>query len=247
MKVIFIDYDGTLVTDDKTVTPRTLDALKRAEKAGYEIVICSGRTKDYVARIRRDLGVGRYVIFNNGAGIYDCIDWKVVEHTPIAPESIHMLCDLAIKYQNVYLDLSPLSTQICLQCYHLDAMKKLEADLAAVPSISIGNKHKALAEEGFPEAKLFYFFDINAKGVSKGYGVERFREIFHVARENTIGIGDGENDIHMLNACGYKVAMGNGLDKIKKIADEVVDSNNNDGVAKYIESLVDKGARGGDN
>lgn len=239
MKYLFIDFDGTLRTDDKRVTKRTINALKLAEKKGYELVICTGRTKDYAARIRADVGVGRYVIFNNGGGIYDCQKWNVVHTNSINTESIHMLCDLAIKYQNVYLEIQPLLTQVNLQSYNLDTIHLLEGELKDIPLIGVGNRHKALADPEFLKQDLYYY-DINAEGVSKGKGVENFCKIFKVDRADTIGIGDGENDIPMLRSCGYGVAMGNAIKQLKEIADFIADTNNNDGVAKFVESLVDK-------
>jgi hypothetical protein len=53
-----------------------------------------------------------------------------------------------------------------------------------------------------------------------------------------IGIGDNFNDIPLLNACGYKVAMENAPDEVKQIADEVIPSFNTEGVAVFVEGIL---------
>ena len=54
----------------------------------------------------------------------------------------------------------------------------------------------------------------------------------------TIAMGDGENDIPMLNICGLSVAMGNAMENVKKNVDYITDTNKNDGVAKAIRKFV---------
>ncbi|MGV2686932.1 HAD hydrolase family protein, partial [Clostridium perfringens] len=60
----------------------------------------------------------------------------------------------------------------------------------------------------------------------------------HIPSEEIMCIGDSENDISMLKFAGLGVAMGNGLQLVKDIADFVTDTNDNDGVAKAIEKFV---------
>ena len=71
----------------------------------------------------------------------------------------------------------------------------------------------------------------------KGQGVKKFCEMFNISRENRISIGDAFNDLSMFDACGYNVAMGNALKDLKDKADFITDTNNNDGVAKVLETL----------
>ena len=59
--------------------------------------------------------------------------------------------------------------------------------------------------------------------------------------EDAVAIGDGENDIGILDLCGYAVAMDNAFDIVKQHADEVTDSNNDDGVANWLEKTYLQG------
>lgn len=80
--------------------------------------------------------------------------------------------------------------------------------------------------------------EIMPKGISKGNGVKILGEIYGISPEETICIGDNENDISMIKYAGFGVAMGNGTNDIKIAADYVTDTNDNDGVAKAIEKIL---------
>lgn len=75
-------------------------------------------------------------------------------------------------------------------------------------------------------------------GASKGRAVEVLAGFYDLKREEIMCIGDNENDISMLQYAGMGVAMRNGENKVKEIADYVTDTNNDDGVAKAIEKFV---------
>jgi Cof subfamily protein (haloacid dehalogenase superfamily) len=81
-------------------------------------------------------------------------------------------------------------------------------------------------------------FEIMSKGISKGNSVKMLGDIYGISPEETICIGDNENDISMIEYAGFGVAMGNATDGLKAAADNVTDTNDNDGVAKAIEKIV---------
>lgn len=83
-------------------------------------------------------------------------------------------------------------------------------------------------------------FEVMVGTTSKGNAVAHLADTFNINPEEVMCIGDSENDISMLKFAGVSVAMGNGLQMVKDIADFVTDTNNNDGVAKAIEMFVFK-------
>lgn len=84
----------------------------------------------------------------------------------------------------------------------------------------------------------FTGIEVNAKGVSKGNAARFLANYYNFKREEVMCIGDNENDISMIEYAGLGVAMGNGIDKIKKIADYVTDTNENDGVSKALKKFI---------
>lgn len=81
-------------------------------------------------------------------------------------------------------------------------------------------------------------FEVMCKGVSKGRGVEILANYYNIPREDIICVGDNENDLSMIEYAGLGVAMGNAEDDIKKAAQYVTSSNDEDGVAEVIEKFI---------
>lgn len=80
--------------------------------------------------------------------------------------------------------------------------------------------------------------EISKKGCNKGSGLVHLAEILGISKEEIIVFGDADNDKEMFQQAGYSVAMENGLEAMKKMADYVTASNREDGVAKAIETLI---------
>lgn len=81
-------------------------------------------------------------------------------------------------------------------------------------------------------------FEIMKAGVNKRTGVEELAAMYGVDMENVMAFGDYHNDMPMIRAAGFGVAMGNALEEVKACADYVTDTNDNDGVAQAIERFV---------
>ena len=80
--------------------------------------------------------------------------------------------------------------------------------------------------------------EINKEGTNKGLGLLQLGKSLGISREEIMACGDGGNDVEMLKEVGFAVAMANGSDPVKKAADFVTVSNDEDGVAKAIERFV---------
>jgi hypothetical protein len=124
--------------------------------------------------------------------------------------------------------------------YNYDLIKNMEPDVLAIPNVYISNRHKSLIDPGYNRQHISeIYYDIVPKGTSKGSGIIKLCEHLGIPKENRIAIGDDINDISMFEQCGYIVAMGNALPKIKEMADFVTADNNNDGVAEFLLALID--------
>jgi Cof subfamily protein (haloacid dehalogenase superfamily) len=87
-------------------------------------------------------------------------------------------------------------------------------------------------------SSMYNNFEVMKKRVSKGRAVEILAGFYNLNREEVMCIGDNENDISMIKYAGMGVAMGNGEEYVKELADFVTDTNDNDGVAKAIEKFI---------
>lgn len=264
-KAIFIDVDGTLRNDNKKITERTLITLKKVKELGYEPILCTGRPCDYAEKLNQEINGSQYIIYNNGAGIYDGGNKNILYENPMNTESILALYSFAnienirfilacngtryvnrIKHpdEEILFDL-PLESfliknkpiAVTIASSDFDIVKNMKNQIDNVKSIKIINQHKSLVDSNFPREGTIYY-DIVDENSSKGEAIKHFCEIFNISKENRIAIGDDYNDISMFNECGFKVAMGNALPGIKEIADYVTNDNNNDGVANFLEEKI---------
>jgi hydroxymethylpyrimidine pyrophosphatase-like HAD family hydrolase len=241
MKYVFIDLDGTLFNNKKGISAANLSALEKAKSKGIVPVICSGRCLEKI----ENLGLGiDFFIFNNGAGIWDCKRKKIVYKCCMRPESCAAIRDIGVDiYHNLLVyEIEGEVVQMIPLCMDANDMRKIIARVKKIPHVSVPNQSKSLTDPNFPADDLIayggFFCDINDENCSKGNGILKFAEIYKVKKEDCIAIGDDMNDLTMFDACGYNVAMGNAIKPLKERADFVTDTNENDGVAKFLEKLI---------
>lgn len=84
------------------------------------------------------------------------------------------------------------------------------------------------------------FCDIANIDSNKGNAVKKLLEILNIKKEETIAIGDDINDLSMFEQVGYKVAVDNAIDIVKENADEITLSNDEEGVAVFLDKILEK-------
>jgi hydroxymethylpyrimidine pyrophosphatase-like HAD family hydrolase len=85
------------------------------------------------------------------------------------------------------------------------------------------------------------FSDIIPNGVNKMVGIEKMIERLGITKDEVAAFGDGGNDIEMIESVGWGIAMGNACDELKRVAKFTTDDIDNDGLAKAVGILVEKG------
>jgi Cof subfamily protein (haloacid dehalogenase superfamily) len=110
----------------------------------------------------------------------------------------------------------------------LDLEESCDNIVSKIESIEGISSYKSLATS----------FDVMEEGVSKGNAIKELNRIFGISKEETIAVGDNENDMSMIIYSGLGVAMGNAIDQVKAVADYVTDDNENDGFYTMIEKNV---------
>ena len=109
-----------------------------------------------------------------------------------------------------------------------------EIDILPVPHTS----EKKLIVDGEEKIIRYSYADISAKGANKWTAVEYLANKLGIKKNEIIAIGDNINDMHMIYNAGLGVAMSNGSPYVKKVANKVAPSNDNDGVAQIVEKYV---------
>lgn len=264
-KIIFIDIDGTLRNKNKEITQRTKKAIKNVVDKGIIVVLASGRPRKYTQNVNKEAGASQYIISSNGGNVYDCKERKNLYTNVMDKQAILEIYKLANKenirlMMNVgegrvvtklkYIDNSERELKedinkfvqendVC-QCVISDSdyekVKQLRDKVAKLKNVEIKYQTKTLLDETLPIAEATTF-DVANTNTSKGNAAKRLCNILNIDLKDAIAIGDDENDIKMLQAVGLSIAMENATDKVKKYADKVIKSNEEDGVAIFLEQF----------
>lgn len=264
-KLIVVDIDGTLVNDEKKITPKTRDALISAIKAGHEVMIASGRPSHGIRAEAEILGFDKFgglLSAYNGGEIYDFKNKKVLASHPIAYELAKEICDFAknldlvlmIPKDNYILAKNPDNYYVQREARVCGMDIKVVDDLGLSLDFSPNKLLFAQDPERIdqPARMLFekfgdrtaqvkstrFFYEIMPLGLSKGSSILEACKIFGIDKEDVIVFGDEMNDMSMFEVAGTGVAMGNAVDPIKKLAAYVTKSNNEDGIAFYLENFL---------
>lgn len=262
IKMITIDLDGTLLRSDGSVSDRTVRTLQAARDKGVVVVIATGRMYQTARPYGERLGLGDSPLLLFAGGLIETLESKKILFQQVIPrEWAQELADLARRrgwQLQTYIDdvlraarddewirdyerITHSKACICGDdFYHVqgDCNKLLSRgghdDLVA---------RKALIEKTFPGRfnVLFSaptFLEIMPQGVDKGEGIRRLGELYGIGTDEIMALGDSQNDLDMLKAAGFPVAMANAAEEVKAAAAYVTASNDDDGVAAAVEKFV---------
>lgn len=264
-KAIFIDIDGTLRDSNRNLSQRTIDTIKRASESGILVILCSGRPRKYTEEISKKCFASNYIITSSGGNIYDYEQNKVLYVNIMNKEALIKLYEIA-NPQNVRFIMNVGEGRVVNKVKHPDQEQKLEQDIKdfvysndvvqctiadsdfdkiknlipkieEVENVEIKNRHKSLLDIRFKDDKTV-FCDIANINSNKGNAVKKLLEILNISKDDTIAIGDDNNDLSMFEQVGYRVAVDNAIDIVKEKADEITLSNDEDGVAVFLEKML---------
>lgn len=264
-KLIAVDIDGTLTNSRKEITPRTRHALLEAQARGKRVIIASGRQPLGIYPIAEDLMLERYkgfIMSYNGGKIISCEDNRTIINRLFPREylsdivnvlkdtniTIITFDDKRIFADNKVNDYTYVECEVCktemITCDDFLGTVKFDFNkiLLAGEPLELDQCQEVLRKRYDGLLDIYksapYFLEIMPLGISKGSMLPLLLEQLGVDREELIAFGDNYNDMTMIGYAGMGVAMANGEDEIKKIANYVCESNDEDGVAKTIEKFL---------
>ncbi len=259
IKMIFIDIDGTLYNSEKQVTEYTKNVLNKVKNKGIYVVLCSGRPNKDVREISKDVDASKYVISSNGAFVYNYVDDIDIFESVMEKENLEKmwtLCENEKKWEliieskeQVYINelIFRRRPERFIKIDKIDDIsnKKIFQMVINIEESGEYNKVKEILEKerkiwtpNYGVGEKCSFFDINNKDIDKGIGIQHLIKNLGIKKEETIGFGDGINDYEMFRECGTGVAMGNAKEELKNTADYITFTNDEDGVAKFIEEYI---------
>ncbi|MEU4209500.1 HAD family hydrolase [Streptomyces sp. NPDC026206] len=257
--LIVSDLDGTLLDSRTRVSERTRAAVRAVQQAGHTFVIATARPVRDVRPIAEALGRTVIAVCGNGSIAYDFGREEVLDHRPIGQAEARIaLKALSGGLPGVRLGAERWPDLLLEEGFALDPVYCREALRVASLGTELdergfgklivqadGTAHDyhgavaALLPTGY-EVTLSsgQFCEVTRAGVDKATGLERLAGRLGLGDADTVAFGDMPNDLPMFAWAGRSVAVANAHADVLRAADEVTGSNDEDGVARYLERLA---------
>ncbi|QQR79105.1 MAG: HAD family phosphatase [Candidatus Moraniibacteriota bacterium] len=249
-KAIIFDLDGTAI--DSPVQKLPTESLKQAIRAAQERYFLSsatGRVWSFAKPVLQALGLTDPCIISAGTQICNPVTGNILWQKNIDPSALVQVVSIFCEYPEWKLlfndgteedyfhgGVFPKDFSTPDPVYFLEQVfvpDTLAAELFGKLS-SIAGITCVMVVSQKPGLKDLHIVNSEA---TKEQAVAQLLGILGSSKDDAIGIGDGHNDMHLFNAVGYRVAMGNAIPELKNVSDEIIGSVKEDGLARYLRSL----------
>ncbi|WP_291102962.1 MULTISPECIES: Cof-type HAD-IIB family hydrolase [unclassified Flavobacterium] len=262
-KMLVLDMDDTLLTDDHKISRENREMLFKAQEMGVYVILASGRPTPAMIAYAKDLHLdvnNSYMISYNGAVITDLKEDKILFEQTLTQEQIHALYDYSVKSKthiityldgkvvsetdseyidielnitglehNKVLDFKDVVKSSVIKCILLEEpsyLKQVEKDLKEVmPHLSICMSKP-------------FFLEVAQNGIDKASSIKFLAEKLNIHQSEIIAVGNAGNDLAMVEYAGLGVWVDNVDPELRHLADVIVASNNDHGVAEVVRRFI---------
>ncbi|MCA1031031.1 Cof-type HAD-IIB family hydrolase [Bacillus timonensis] len=262
--LIALDLDGTLLKDDKTISERSLAAIRKAKAAGHVVMIATGRPYRLSSMYYKQLQLTTPIVNFNGAFVHHPLNDKWgMYHSPLELNTVKDIVEASESYQ-----VRNILAEVLDDVYfHYHDEKLLDIFSMGTPNVQTGDLRQILkhdptsilihAEDEKVDTIRRHLSDVHAEvidhrrwaapwhvieivktGMNKAVGIQKVADHYNITADRIIAFGDEDNDLEMIEYAGHGIAMGNAIDQLKNIAKDITISNEEDGVATYLEDIL---------
>ena len=249
ISIILSDLDGTLFRNDKSISDFTKQTIRQAQAKGLLFGICTSRAK--VNAIKFLDGIEPDILITNGGGIvyykeqkiYNC-EFTVEECRKLIAAAFEVFGkDITLSVDNEHALYSNSHEELGDKFWTFNDFSDFREPCMkmCIQSLDKEKVEKVASVIGLENVDYLPFSDIpwyklSKKGATKEKAIEELCHHLNITSSQIAAFGDDFNDIGMLKFCGAGISMENAIDEVKKAADSVCASNENDGVANWIEN-----------
>jgi len=262
-RLIFCDLDGTVITYERVLRPAVRDAMQAVVDAGKFITLCSGRGYQLLKPFMGTVPMNAPLVGCNGGLIVEPATRKVLYIRPMPLLMAHdLLCWCGRERQEAWAYLDDLETMLEYRPDEGGAVLRRDGEIVArtgdpatlltrpphkmivllasaelVPPViarlqaHLGNQARVLASS--PRV-----IEILLPGISKADAMSRVAAHLGIRRDETLAVGDGDNDVEMLEWAACGIAMANGTEKARAAADWIAPGVEADGLALALRRFV---------
>ena len=266
IRLVIADVDGTLVTGDKVLTPRTGAAVKDLRSAGIAFSITSARPPQGLTALIHALAVTEPVAaFNGGMIVRPDLSVLVEKFLPaeLAFEVIttieHHGLDVWVYSDRQWLVRNPNGPRVEREQQAVKFAPQVVSGFAShvhrvAKIVGVSDDHAAVAEceidvrskcgdHVSATRSAAYYLDVTHPDANKGQVVTTLSEVLSIPATQIATIGDMPNDVFMFRKSGLSIAMGNASEDVQRQAQFVTTSNEEEGFARAMESFILGGQR----
>ena len=265
-KLLVLDVDGTILNSERKITQRTVMTLRKVQSIGIKVALASGRPTYGLLPLAKaiDLGTyGGYIISYNGAQVISAQDGEILFARSIDPQMVPYLEKKAAKtgMTMAYYDGDEVVSTDITNPHVVDEAQMNGMKLRQVDQISM------VVEDWPSEVMLFsdheeeldslenhmqrhlngvmdtihsnpYMLEVVGYQVGKSYAMSALMQLLGIGMEEVIALGDGTADVNMIQMAGTGIAMANAVESVRRCADYITLSNDEDGAAVAIEKAI---------
>jgi len=248
IKMIVTDLDGTLLKTDKTISSRTITALNRCKQQGIKLAYATGRGGSATKVTPPGLFDGSIIANGAYAKAGDTTVYKrIIPYQTIRP--LLMACDkrgLHVSSQLNGMDYANFTISeawTAVTDFMIVDFSKHDKDAEKIISANLTPEDIAFIEAHLPaDTYLLMTMDgfamIMHNQAIKSKAIAALATHWGIAREEIVAFGDDLNDFDMLTYAGIGIAMSNALGEVKSVADFICQSNDDDGIALWLEEEI---------
>mgnify|MGYP000904179656 CR=1 FL=1 len=261
IRLVALDLDGTLLTDDLIIEPRAKEILQQLIKQGIGVTLATGRMFSSAQLFAIELGLELPLIVYHGAQIRHAATAEVLYQStlslPLARRLIKHLRRFDFAY-NVYLSdrlyvekIHPENEEYAertgIELHQVeDMLSFLQED--PIKIVALRDSHELdrleqiirqdVGKELYLTRSLPFYLEMLNPDVNKARALQELASWYDIAPAEIMVFGDSYNDVQMLAYACLGVAMGNAPDDVQTVADYVTASNNEGGVAQALEKFL---------
>lgn len=260
VQLVMTDLDKTLLNDEGIITKQNIKAIDLLKQKNIYFGIASGRSKHIIQKIAKEFGIYDkldFVIGYNGVSLYEkdknedyfgkLLDKEIIKSlyndlnymdiSFVVHVEDTMICTKITKYTEKERSINQYK-QMVVNDFHT-ILDKDYPKLMMIGDVAVLNEVIRKLEEykdlNFTFFKSYKnFLEVISKDLSKGNMLKILCNKYDINLKKVLAIGDNYNDLEMIKASGYGVAVDNAVDELKENAKLIVGSNNEDGFAEAI-------------
>lgn len=260
--IIMTDLDGTLLTDDKKIAEKDMNAINRFRSEGGIFTLATGRGYSMAKPVAEKVGLDVPAVIFNGSAVYDFNKDKFLWHSSLKSSSRAITKELIREFPDIGIEV------LCEDKVYVPSMNQIEREHLALESVQpiicdvdeiesddwlkiliayppeiiqniidyVSGRPDYLESAHWVRSENHYY-EMLPNGVNKGSGFVQLLKIMEKTDAFTVGVGDYNNDIELVRDARLGVAVGSAQQEVKAAADIVVCDNNSGAVAEAIEYI----------